>query len=116
MPLAFGGTSSNVTDVFKGADACRAPEPGTRQRGNTRNNERTAILFFTTTACRCFEGCATSRSEAGQNRLLQAGGGDDCGLWIAECGLEDSGLLINPQSEFRIPQSRGPLAAGGSDL
>src|SRR2546421_5626934 len=63
MPLALDGTSSNVTGVFKGADACRAPEPGTRQRGNTRNNERTAILFFTTTACRCFEGCATSRSE-----------------------------------------------------
>src|SRR2546421_8863100 len=31
-----------------------------------------------------------------------------CGFRIAECGLEDSATLINPQSEIRIPQSVSP--------
>ena len=30
--------------------------------------------------------------------------------------MEDGVALINPQSEIRIPQSRGTLAAGGTDL
>src|SRR5438105_14047051 len=34
----------------------------------------------------------------------------------ADFGIKNSGLLINPQSEFRNPQSVCPLAAGGSDL
>src|SRR2546423_15395334 len=58
-----------------------------------------------------------ARLKAGQNRLLQAGGGDDCGLWIADCGLKNSAALINPQSEFRNLKSCDPPAtAGGSDL
>src|SRR2546421_412560 len=57
-----------------------------------------------------------SIKESGQNRLLQADGTQDCGLRIAECGLKNSGLLINPQSEFYNPQSVCSLAAGGSDL
>src|SRR5437588_12508365 len=56
--------------------------------------------------------------EAGQNRLLQAGGTRDCGLRISDCGL-----MREPRSSsIRIPQSTirnritRPLAAGGSDL
>ena len=31
--------------------------------------------------------------------------GEDCGLWIADCGIKNRAALINPQSAIRIPQS-----------
>jgi hypothetical protein len=39
------------------------------------------------------------------NKLKEFGRCADCGMRNADCGLESKLMLLNPQSEIRIPQS-----------